>query len=240
VELAGKTAIITGGGRGLGRAIALAYARAGAQVVVAARSADEVAETAWLIEEQGQTALAVSADVRDPAQIASLIAQTVQRFGSPSILVNSAGIGLRAPLTETSEAQWDALIDTLLKGPYLVAQAVIPLMSAAGGGNIINIGAPLERIAVPGFGAYYAAKAGIEGLSKIMAKELRRYGINVNILHPGGFADTHMVRATVPEVTKGLLSPDEIGPAAVSLASEPPRGRTGQVIDAHSWKMLQS
>lgn len=239
MELAGKTAIVTGGGRGLGRAIALAYARAGANVVVAARSADEVAETAWLIEELGQATLAVPADVRDPAQIANLVTQADQRFGSVTILVNSAGVGLRAPVAETSEAQWDAVVDTLLKGPYLVAQAVIPLMTAAGGGNIINIGAPLERIAVPGFGAYYAAKAGIDGLSKIMAKELRRYGINVNVLHPGGFADTRMVRETVPEVTKGLLSPDEIGAAAVALAAEPPRGRTGQVIDAHTWEALQ-
>lgn len=239
MELAGKTAIVTGGGRGLGRAIALAYARAGANVVVAARSADEVAETAWLIEELGQLTLAVPTDVRDPAQIAHLVAQADQRFGNVTILVNSAGVGLRAPVTETSETQWDAVVDTLLKGPYLVAQAVIPLMTAAGGGNIINIGAPLERIAVPGFGAYYAAKAGIEGLSKIMAKELRRYGINVNILHPGGFADTRMVRETVPEVTKGLLNPDEIGAAALALAVEPPRGRTGQVIDAHTWETLQ-
>lgn len=239
MELAGKTAIVTGGGRGLGRAIALAYARAGANVVVAARSADEVAETAWLIEELGQFTLAVPTDVRDPAQIAHLVAQADQRFGNVTILVNSAGVGLRAPVTETSETQWDAVVDTLLKGPYLVAQAVIPLMTAAGGGNIINIGAPLERIAVPGFGAYYAAKAGIEGLSKIMAKELRRYGINVNILHPGGFADTRMVRETVPEVTKGLLNPDEIGAAALALAVEPPRGRTGQVIDAHTWETLQ-
>jgi 3-oxoacyl-[acyl-carrier protein] reductase len=236
MELSGKTAIVTGGGRGLGRAIALAYARAGANVVVAARSVDELEETVWLINELDRQALAIPTDVRDAAQVTSLVAQVQNRYSSIDILVNSAGIGLRAPAHETTEPQWDAVIDTLLKGTYLTAQAVVPLMIARGSGNIINIGAPLERIAVPGFGAYYAAKCAVEGLSKVMAKELRRHGINVNVLHPGGFADTRMVRETVPEVTKGLLAPDEIAVPAVALAAEPPRGRTGQVIDAHSWQ----
>jgi 3-oxoacyl-[acyl-carrier protein] reductase len=236
MELSGKTAIVTGGGRGLGRAIALAYARAGANVVVAARSVDELEETVWLINELDRQALAIPTDVQDAAQVGSLVAQVQHRYSNIDILVNSAGIGLRAPAHETTETQWDAVIDTLLKGTYLTAQAVVPLMITQGRGNIINIGAPLERIAVPGFGAYYAAKCAVEGLSKVMAKELRRYGINVNVLHPGGFADTRMVRETVPEVTKGLLAPDEIAVPAVALAAEPPRGRTGQIIDAHSWQ----
>jgi 3-oxoacyl-[acyl-carrier protein] reductase len=236
MELSGKTAIVTGSGRGLGRAIALAYARAGARVVVAARSHDEIEETAWLIAELGQQAIAVPTDVQHAVQVQNLVAQAQATYGGIDILVNSAGIGLRTPAHETTETQWDAVIDTLLKGTFLASQAVIPLMIERGGGNIINLGAPLERIAVPGFGAYYAAKCAVEGLSKVMAKELRRYGINLNVLHPGGFADTRMVRETVPEVTKGLLSPEEIAVPAVALAAEPPRGRTGQVIDAHSWQ----
>jgi 3-oxoacyl-[acyl-carrier protein] reductase len=235
MQLDGKTALVTGGGRGLGRAIALAFAREGARVVVAARSADDIAETVWLIEELGLHALGIPADVRDAAQVAALVAAAQERFGPVQILVNSAGVGLRAPIQETSEAQWDAVVDTLLKGTFLAAKAVLPSMIAQGGGNIINIGAPLERIAVPGFAAYYAAKCGVEGLTKVMAKDLRRYGVNVNAVHPGGFVDTRMVRETVPEVKSGLLAPETIGPAVVALAALAPRSRTGQIVDAYTW-----
>ncbi len=235
MRLAGRTALVTGGGRGLGRAVALAFAREGANVVVASRSADDVAETVWLIEELGFQALGVPTDVRDFAQVELLVGKAQEHFGSVDILVNSAGVGLRAPIYETSEAQWDAVVDTLLKGSFLVARAVLPTMIAQGSGNIINIGAPLERIAVPGFAAYYAAKCGVDGLTKVMAKDLRRHGVNVNAVHPGGFADTHMVRETVPEVKNGLLDPAVIGPVAVALAALKPRGRTGQIIDAHTW-----
>jgi 3-oxoacyl-[acyl-carrier protein] reductase len=240
VQLQGKTALVTGGGRGIGRAIALAFAREGAAVVVAARSADEVAETAWLIEEMGQRAMGVAADIRQSAEVARLVAQTKEQYGPTHILVNSAGVGLRTPVNETSEEQWDAVIDTLLKGSFLLAQAVIPQMIELGGGNIINIGAPLERIAVPGFAAYYAAKSGVDGLTRVMAKDLRRFGINVNTLHPGGFVDTRMVRETVPEVSKGLLSTDEIAAAAVALAALAPRGQTGQTVDSHAAKSVQN
>ncbi|WP_298817043.1 SDR family NAD(P)-dependent oxidoreductase [Chloroflexus sp.] len=240
MTLTGMHALVTGGGRGLGRASALALARAGAAVSVLARSADEVAETVWLIEEQGQSALGLTADVRESSQLKQAVARAHEQFGPIRILVAAAGIGLRAPIYETSESQWDAVIDTLLKGVFLSARAVIPQMIEAGGGNIIVIGAPLERIAVPGFAAYYAAKAGVDGLARVMAKDLRRFGINVNLVHPGGFADTYLVRATVPEVRSGLLSPDEIGPAVVELAALPPRSQTGQTVDAHARKLAQN
>lgn len=240
MQLQGKTALVTGAGRGIGRAIALAFAREGAAVVAAARSADEVSETAWLIEDMGQRGLGVAADIRDSAAVARLIAQAQEQYGPVHILVNSAGVGLRAPVNETSEEQWDSVLDTLLKGSFLLSKAVIPHMIELGGGNIINIGAPLERIAVPGFAAYYAAKAGVDGLTRVMAKDLRRFGINVNTLHPGGFVDTRMVRETVPEVSKGLLATDEIAAAAVTLAAMPPRAQTGQTFDSHAQKSVQN
>lgn len=236
MDLSGKAALVTGGGRGLGRAIATALARAGAFVAVAARTSDEVAETAWLIEEQGGRALPLISDVRDAAQVEALVAKARAACGPLNILVNSAGVGLRAPTHETSEAQWDAVVDTLLKGTFLVCHAVLPQMIELGGGNIINVSAPLDRIAVPGFAAYYAAKCGVDGLTRVMAKDVRRFGINVNAMHPGGFADTRLVRETVPEVRSGLLAPDMIGPLAVALAALPARGQTGQIIDAHQWR----
>lgn len=236
MELSGKTALVTGGGRGLGRAMAIALARAGAAVAVAARTWDEVAETAWLIEDQGGRALALQVDVRDSASVEAAALQVAETLGPVQTVVNSAGVGLRTPFNELSEAQWDTVVDTLLKGTFLVSRALLPQLIAGGGGNIINVSAPLDRITVPGFAAYYAAKCGVEGLTKIMAKDLRRYGVNVNAIHPGGFADTRLVRETVPEVRAGLLSPDEIGPATVALARLAPRERTGQTVDAHQWR----
>lgn len=235
MDLSGKTALVTGGGSGLGRAIAFALAAAGAGVAVSARSADEVAETVWLIEEQGGRAIAAPGDVRSAEAVGHMVATVNAAAGPISILVNSAGVGLRAPLQETSEEQWDAVLDTLLKGTFLVSRAVVPQLVEQGGGNIINLGAPLDKIATPGFGAYYAAKCGVEGLTKVLAKDLRRYGINVNAVHPGGFADTRMVRSVVPEVRTGFLPLEEIGRAAVALAALPPRGQTGQIIDAHAF-----
>lgn len=236
VDLSGKTALVTGGGRGLGRAIALALAGAGAAVAVASRTADEVAETAWLIEEQGGRALTLVADVRLASEVTRLVAETAAELGPVAVLVNSAGVGLRAPVQETTEEQWDAVLDTLVKGSFLAARAVIPQMIEQGGGNIINLGAPLEKIVTPGFAAYYAAKCAVDGLTRVMAKDLRRYGINVNAVHPGGFADTQMVRTVVPEVRTGLLPAAEIGAAALALAALPPRAATGQIVDAHAYQ----
>lgn len=149
MQLTGKTAVITGAGRGLGRAIALAYAREGAAIVAAARSTDEIAETVWLIEELGQRGLAVQVDIRDKAQINNLVTQALTITGRVDVLVNSAGVGLRLPFEETPEHLWDLAFDTLLKGMYLVTQQFLPYFIAQSNGNIINIGAPLERIAVP-------------------------------------------------------------------------------------------
>lgn len=236
MKLSGTRALITGGGRGLGRAIALAFAAEGAVVAVAARSGDEVGETAWLIEEQGGKAVPFVVDVRSNVSVAQLVHAATAALGPLNVLVNSAGVGLRAAVQETSEEQWDNVFDTLLKGTYLMAHAVIPQMIESGGGNIINLGAPLDKIAVPGFAAYYAAKCGVDGLTKVMAKDLRRYGINVNAVHPGGFADTVLVRSTVPEVRTGLLPTEAIAPAAVALAALPVRTQTGQIIDAHTWQ----
>ncbi len=233
MQLHGKTALVTGAGRGLGRAMALALAQAGAAVAVLARSEDEIAETAWLIEEHGGRALPLRADVRDAAELAMAAEQTQAVFGPISVLINSAGVGVRAPVNELRESDWDTTIDTLLKGSFLAAQAVLPQMIGLGAGNIINVGAPLDRIALPGFAAYYAAKCGVDGLTKVMAKDLRRYGINVNALHPGGYVDTRLLRSMVPDLRGQLLAATVVAPVAVSLAAEPPRGKSGQIIDAH-------
>jgi 3-oxoacyl-[acyl-carrier protein] reductase len=163
------------------------------------------------------------------------MAQTLQSYGKPHILVNSAGIGLRAPIQEISAEQWDAVHDTLLKGTYLMIRACVEPMAEQGEGSIINLGAPVEKLALPGFSAYCAAKYGIDGLTRSLAKELRRSGIAVNALHPGGSADTRLMRQLTPEVKKGVQSPDVVTEAAIFLATQGPRNTSGEIINAQEW-----
>lgn len=235
MKLTGKIAVITGGGRGIGRSIALAYAREGARVLVAARTADEIAETVWLIEELGREAKAVQVDIRDVDQIDYLAEQTIQLYGKPHILVNSAGEAMRAQVQEVNEEMWDTIHGTLLKGTFFTTRAFLPSFIDQRQGNIINIGAPIDKLAMPNFAAYASAKWGVEGLTRALAKELRRYGVNVNALHPGGFADTRLARHLAPDAAKNALPPDDVTAAAIFLATQEPRGTSGETINTYLW-----
>lgn len=235
MRLKGQVAIVTGGSRGLGRSIAVALAQEGAAVVLAARDGQALNQVATEIEALGREALVVTCDVHNPADAQRLIDRTLSEWSRIDVLVNSAGVALRRPIGEIGVADWDMVVNTLLRGTFLITQATLPTMIAAKRGNVINLIAPLDKITVPGFAAYTAAKFGVAGLTQTLAKELRRYGININGLHPGGFADTMMVRANVPELKQGLLDPAMIAPAAVALAAQPPRGLTGNIIDATAW-----
>jgi NAD(P)-dependent dehydrogenase (short-subunit alcohol dehydrogenase family) len=236
MRLENQTVVVTGAGRGLGRAIALAVAEEGARVVLAARDGQALNAVATTVEGLGREALVVCCDVRDPSAVAALAQRALAEFGRIDTLINSAGIGLRRPASETTLAEWNDVFDTLVRGTFLATQAVLPGMIARQRGNIVNLAAPLERIELPGFVAYTAAKYAVVGMTKTLARELRRYNINVNGLHPGGFADTPMVRAVLGDVTPSdLLDPAIITPAAVALAAQPPRGLTGEIVDAVAW-----
>jgi 3-oxoacyl-[acyl-carrier protein] reductase len=239
MRLQGQVAVVTGAGRGLGRTLALACGREGASVVLVARTADDLDETAWLIEEVGGTALAVSADVRDAGAMQEVARHTRSSFGRVDILVTSAGVGVRAPITDLAEAAWDAAIDTLLKGTYLTVTAFMPYFLEQKHGHIVTLAAPLDKLIVPGFAAYTAAKYGVEGLTRVLAREVRPKGIAVNGLHPGGFVETALVRSTVPEANKGLLSPEIVVEPFLSIVTQPPRSTTGQLVDAQVWHREQ-
>lgn len=226
MELREHVAIVTGASRGLGRAIALGLGRAGALVALAARDARELNTVATQIEQHGGQALVVRCDVRDPDAVQALVQRTLQTWGRIDSLINSAGIAVRQPALELPLSAWHEVLDTLLTGTFLATQAVLPSMIAARRGNIVNLLAPLDAICVPGFSAYAAAKWGVAGLTQTLAKELRRYGINVNGLHPGGFADTGTALRTMP--------------AALHLASLPPRSTTGTTVDARRWFSAQT
>jgi NAD(P)-dependent dehydrogenase (short-subunit alcohol dehydrogenase family) len=191
-QLDGKVAIVTGAGRGIGRAIACLFAAEGVAIVGAARTAAEGDETVTLIQQAGGRARFIPTDVSQDAQVRDLVAETVQSFGRVDILVNNAGIGGPGkPLDETSEVEWDRVIDTNLKGCYLGMRYAIPHMRSAGGA-IVNLSSVLAELTLPGCTAYTASKAAIIGLTKATALEVGGDGIRVNCILPGS-TDTPMM-----------------------------------------------
>jgi len=206
-ELDGRVAIVTGGGRDIGRAIARALAAAGAAVTVVARSADQVQETAALIGADGGKAPALTGDVSDRGAVEQIVAETADRLGPVDVLVNNAAIGGPiGPLWETDPDQFEYCLAVNLTGPYLCCRAVLPAMLARRRGCIINVASPAA--ANPGEGyltAYSAAKAGLVSLSTGLAKSLKPYGIHAFAISPGGVL-TGMTRAVIadPEQDKWL------------------------------------
>jgi len=241
--LSGKVAIVTGGGRGIGWAIALAYAREGAAIVVAARTQSEIGATAREIETSGGRALAVQTDVSQAQDVERMVAIAQETFGHVDILVSNAGVaGPMGLITEISEADWIKTLSINLKGAFLCCRAVVPSMIAAGGGNIINVssgaGQRTPHKAVRSL-PYQVSKFGLEGLTDGLAVQLREHKINVNSLLPGMTA-TRIHADTPPEWIEGMGGkmgqPEDVVEAALFLASRPPGEFTGQVVSARDFK----
>jgi NAD(P)-dependent dehydrogenase (short-subunit alcohol dehydrogenase family) len=185
MRLKEKVAVVTGGGQGIGRGIALLFAREGARLAIAQRTAEKLEQTRRDIEAIGGQVLAVPTDVRQDAEVRRLIEATRERFGGIDVLVNNAGIGLRVPVDEVQQEDYDRLLDTNLRGMYLGCHYAVPLMKARGRGSIINIssvhgvdGAPLNTV-------YAATKGGIIGCTRALAAELAPFAIRVNTISPG-------------------------------------------------------
>jgi len=187
-KLDGKVALITGAGSGLGRQFAETLSEAGASVVIAARRREKLEETAKLIRDKGGNAICLELDVTDSLSVNNCIRETVSEVGVPDILVNNAGIAKLDFLTDISEEDWDAVLDTNLKGVFLVAQAVAKSMiHAEKPGSIINIASILGLRVSKALGSYIAAKSAVVQLTKAMAIEWSRNNIRVNALAPGYF-----------------------------------------------------
>jgi NAD(P)-dependent dehydrogenase (short-subunit alcohol dehydrogenase family) len=241
-SLAGKGAIVTGGKRGIGRAIALAFAEAGADVVVCGRVVEgELGAVADEIRRLGRRSLAVRADISRKKDVENLVERVMDEFGAIDILVNNAAILIDAPLLEFSEDDWDTVMDTDLKGYYLCAQAVGKKMVERRRGNIINMASLSAIKAREKAGAYCIAKAGVVMLTKALALELASYNIRVNAIAPPlvKTESTEHVWRNNPEVVKQIEARiplgritepgDCVGPA-LFLASEASRFITGQTI----------
>ncbi|TGD96761.1 SDR family NAD(P)-dependent oxidoreductase [Methylobacterium nonmethylotrophicum] len=225
-RLAGKIALVTGSARGIGFAVATAFAREGAKVVIADLDGAGAAEAAAGI---GPAAMPLSVDVADPASVAAMMERILAAHGRVDILVNNAGIGANTPFLETSLADWNRIIGVNLTGAFMVAQACAREMVRVGGGKIVNIGSLSGQRGGNGRAAYGAAKAGLELLTKVMAVELAQANINVNTIAPGAI-ETEIAKAMHDRATRAAYhrlipmsrygTPEEIADAAVFLCSD--------------------
>ena len=249
-QLSGRVALVTGGGRGIGRATAVALAAAGAGVVVTARSTDELEETVSAINAAGGEAAALACDLSDRAQSAELLERSSAILGPIDILVNNAGIGGSAdprPLAEFRDAFWDLTLEINLTAPYLLSKAALPHMRAQRWGRIITVASINSRVPSPHGGAYTASKHGVLGLMRTLALEHAAEGITVNCVCPGPVHtrmndrrveyDAQRFGREVGEYEQGLtpiggrLDPKDVAPMVVYLAGDDARMITGQAYD---------
>lgn len=227
-KLGGEVAVVTGAGRGIGRAAAVALARCGAGVGLVARTAAELEETAALCREAGAPGVRVAvADVSRAAEIGAALAEIERELGPVSILVNNAGIVEPAPVVDTSEESWDRVLAVNLKGPFLAARAVLPGMLARGRGRIINVASISATLGTPRLASYCASKWGLVGFTKALAEEVRDRGVLVAAVLPGS-TDTKMLEQSgFPP----RIAPAEIGEAIRWLACEAPPAATGTALE---------
>lgn len=233
MNLHGKVAVVTGAGRGIGRAIALRFAAEGAKVVLAARSEDELNAVAQEIASAGGDAIAVKTDVSSEADVKNLIAVTESSFGAVDILVNNAGTMILKPLAETTVEEWNGVMNANLLGAFLCAREALPSMMERRTGRIINIGSMAGRRGYPEQGVYCTSKHGLYGLTKVLAIEGQKYGIRVNMVSPGG-AHTKLgepLLATRPaEEAELWMSPEEVADAVLFVATQDGPAQTDEIV----------
>jgi NAD(P)-dependent dehydrogenase (short-subunit alcohol dehydrogenase family) len=232
-QLNGKIAIVTGSSRSIGKAIAIAFAREGASLVLAARSVDGLNATAKVIKSLGRDVEVVPTDVKDEKQIENLFKKALERFGRLDILVNNSGVFDAAPIDKVTTANWDNVIATNLRAPFLCTRAAFAIMKGQGGGRIINIGS-ISASRVRAFNvAYSCAKFGLVGLTHTTALEGREFNITCGILHPGNTERDNRPPEGTGWTAEPYMSQEEIAAAAVYMAAQPPHINVLEIIQLH-------
>ncbi|MBI2955984.1 MAG: SDR family oxidoreductase [Acidobacteria bacterium] len=252
MKLKNQIALITGGGRGIGRAIAERFAREGAAVMLTSRTEAELRAAVAAIEKAGGNAGYLAGDLREEAFIPRLVGETREHWGEIDILGINAGIyGPMKPVTELSSAEWDDVMSVNLRAPFLLTRAVLPGMVRRRRGVVLNISTISAKLAFPLGAAYAAAKAGLLGLTRVAAAEVGRYGVRVNALCPGPVQGTQMweevgaglqkaynlTEAQLAEETNAAIlqgrpqQPEEVAAAALFLCSDDSSAITGQAVN---------
>ena len=229
MKLKDKVALITGSGRGIGKAVAMAYAREGAKLALCARTASELEQTVKEIQALKAECKGWSCDVSLEEPVRDFVASVTKVFGRIDVLVNNAGVMTRpVPIAELEVKKWDYTIAVNLRGPFLVTQAVLPVMMQQKSGSIINVSSSIGRSAYANFIAYATSKWGLEGFTQTLAVETRSQGVRVNSVEPGYVA----TKLTGYHGSK----PESVTEVFVFLASEESKGITGKMLSASGWK----
>lgn len=231
----GDVALVTGGGRGIGRSVAAALAGAGARVAVCSRTERDVTEAAEGIRLSGGEALALRCDVADPDQVAAMVQDTVRAFGRIDVLVNNAGVGTVAPseVADYEVAEWDRIVDTNLRGTFLCCRAVLPGMRDRRRGTIVNVASITGLKSAPFVAPYGAGKFGVVGLTQALLAENHRYGIRVSLVHPGPTDTTIWDKKRTllgPEIRAAMMRPADVAHVVLFLAALPDRVRIDDIV----------
>ena len=252
-----RVAVVTGGGQGIGRAIAIALARAGVDVAILARSRAPLEQVAGEIAGLGRRSHAATCDVTVAPAVEAAMADVRRRLGPIDVLVNNAGTAESAPLSKLDEDQWDRMLAVNLKGTYLCTRAVIDEMVRRGSGRIINISSIAGRVGFAYTSAYCASKHGVLGFTRAVALEVARSGVTVNAICPG-WVDTDLTVTTIARIVqttgrspeearqaleamspqRRLIRPEEVAAVAVFLAGDGAAGITGQAIDVDGGEVM--
>ncbi len=232
--LENKVAIITGGGRGIGRSIAMHFAREGADVALIARTSEQINQAAEEMRSLGRNSFAVTADISNERNLKIAVEQIHQYFGRVDILVNNAGVEFKGPFAEMSMAEWDQTMDVNVRGSVLCTKAVLPGMLKRKAGNIINIASGAGLRGLPGSAAYGASKAALIALSFALADEIRDHGIRVNVICPGLIRTDMVDNTTLLAKSPNVLLPEDVAGTAVFIASQLSGQITGQVFNVRN------
>lgn len=228
--LENKVAVVTGGGRGIGRSIALSYAREGADVAVIARTNEQIEQTSILVSELGRNSLSVKADISNDKDVFYAFEKIYKLFGRIDILVNNAGIEFKKPFLQMPMAEWDQTINVNVRGTVLCTKAFFKGMQSEQEGNVINIASGAGMRGLPGSAAYSASKAAIVALSYSLADELRDQGIRVNAICPGLINTDMLDSPNIIGTGTNVLLPEDVAGTAVFLASKLSGSITGQIF----------